>query len=113
MHFRRLLLEQMEKVECGEDPLGVIRDPARTYPMIEIPRERKAHYAGDFLGGSHRLDLRYVREDLRGGHGIGHRHPCSPRENDSRVSPPVVESLLARRANAVVSAGQRCWLKAS
>src|SRR5207253_5782950 len=32
--FRNLLLEQIEKVERGEDPLGVIRDPARNEPFI-------------------------------------------------------------------------------
>jgi 5,5'-dehydrodivanillate O-demethylase oxygenase subunit len=42
--FRQVLLEQMEKVERGEDPLGVIRDPVRNEPMIEIPRESKAHF---------------------------------------------------------------------
>jgi 5,5'-dehydrodivanillate O-demethylase len=37
--FRKLLLENIEKVERGEDPLGVIRDPAKNFPMIEIERE--------------------------------------------------------------------------
>jgi len=37
--YRRMLLEQVEKVERGEDPLGVIRDPAKNEPMIEIERE--------------------------------------------------------------------------
>lgn len=36
--YRNLLLEQAEKVERGEDPLGVIRDPERNR-MIEFPRE--------------------------------------------------------------------------
>lgn len=37
--YRQLLLEQIEKVEAGEDPMVVIRDPARNSPMIEIQRE--------------------------------------------------------------------------
>jgi 5,5'-dehydrodivanillate O-demethylase oxygenase subunit len=37
--YRKLLLENIEKVERGEDPLGVIRDPAVSEPMIEIDRE--------------------------------------------------------------------------
>jgi 5,5'-dehydrodivanillate O-demethylase len=37
--YRNLLLENIEKVERGEDPLGVIRDPAKNWPMIEIHRE--------------------------------------------------------------------------
>jgi hypothetical protein len=28
--YRRMLLEELAKVERGEDPLGVIRDPAKT-----------------------------------------------------------------------------------
>ena len=38
--YRNLLLEQIEKVERGEDPMGVIRDPARNEPYIAIARER-------------------------------------------------------------------------
>lgn len=46
--YRRLLLEQMLLVERGEDPPGVIRDPARD-EIIDIPRERHARYvAGNF-----------------------------------------------------------------
>ena len=36
--YRRMLLENLEKVERGEDPMGVIRDPARNEPMIVISR---------------------------------------------------------------------------
>ncbi|HTE84876.1 MAG TPA: Rieske 2Fe-2S domain-containing protein [Dehalococcoidia bacterium] len=47
--LRSLLYEQMEKVERGEDPLGVLRDPADNL-TIEVPREGKAHYvAGAFV----------------------------------------------------------------
>jgi 5,5'-dehydrodivanillate O-demethylase len=38
--YRTLLMEQMDKVERGEDPMAVIRDPARNTPMISIQRER-------------------------------------------------------------------------
>src|SRR5581483_3006951 len=41
--YRKLLLENIEKVERGEDPMGVIRDPARNTPMISI--ERGTRYA--------------------------------------------------------------------
>ncbi|HEV7666182.1 MAG TPA: Rieske 2Fe-2S domain-containing protein [Chloroflexota bacterium] len=37
--YRNLLLEQMQKVERGEDPMGVIRDPAKNEPHIVIGRE--------------------------------------------------------------------------
>ncbi len=44
--YRRVLEEQLVAVERGEDPLGVIRDPARHRPCIEIPRERVFEYQG-------------------------------------------------------------------
>jgi 5,5'-dehydrodivanillate O-demethylase oxygenase subunit len=40
--FRNLLLEQIEKVERGEEPMGVIRDAARNEPFITIAREKVA-----------------------------------------------------------------------
>lgn len=48
--LRKLLDEQLEKVERGEDPLAVIRDGEKNR-IIEVPRERKAHYVvtGEFL----------------------------------------------------------------
>lgn len=42
--YRRTLLEQLDRVERGEDPLGVIRDPARNAPWIELPIERHLGY---------------------------------------------------------------------
>lgn len=48
--YRRLLLDNAEKVARGEDPLGVLRDPAVNEPMIEIQRERTiARVAGSGL----------------------------------------------------------------
>ena len=52
--YRRLLLENIEKVERGEDPLGVVRDPAKNFPMIEIPRE----HVSDRVAGSAFVDQR-------------------------------------------------------
>src|SRR5579864_8605298 len=40
--YRNLLLEQTEKVERGEDPMGVVRDPARNQPFIRVAREKVA-----------------------------------------------------------------------
>lgn len=45
--FRNLLLEQIEKVERGEDPMGVVRDPAVNEPYIKIGREERALQAFD------------------------------------------------------------------
>lgn len=48
--FRKLLDEQIEKVERGEDPMAVIRDPTKNTPFIKVPREGKAHYVvGEFV----------------------------------------------------------------
>jgi len=40
--YRKMLLEQMERVERGEEPMAVIRDRSENEPMIDIRRERKA-----------------------------------------------------------------------
>jgi 5,5'-dehydrodivanillate O-demethylase len=45
--FRTLLDEQIDKVERGEDPMGVVRDPAKNEPYIKIGRERVALGAFD------------------------------------------------------------------
>ena len=48
--LRKVLEQQIERVEQGEDPLGIVRDPAKNTPMIEIPRERHAYYVvGNFV----------------------------------------------------------------
>jgi 5,5'-dehydrodivanillate O-demethylase oxygenase subunit len=38
--YHKLLFENMDKVERGEDPMGIIRDPAENEPKIVIPREK-------------------------------------------------------------------------
>lgn len=40
--FHNLLLEQLERISNGEDPMGIIRDPAQNEPMIDIRRERRS-----------------------------------------------------------------------
>jgi 5,5'-dehydrodivanillate O-demethylase len=40
--FRNLLLEQIDKVERGEDPMGVIRDRTKNEPFVSIAREEVA-----------------------------------------------------------------------
>ena len=42
--YRRMLLEQIERVERGEDPMGVVRDPALNTPFIQLPLERHVDY---------------------------------------------------------------------
>jgi 5,5'-dehydrodivanillate O-demethylase len=43
--YHQMLLENIEKVERGEDPLAVVRDPAKNEPMIAIKHERVARAA--------------------------------------------------------------------
>ena len=40
--FRNLLLEQIDKVERGEEPMGMIRDRSQNEPFITIGREKVA-----------------------------------------------------------------------
>ena len=40
--FHNLILAEIEKVERGEDPLGVVRDPAVNFPMINVGIEGEA-----------------------------------------------------------------------
>jgi hypothetical protein len=40
--YRQVLKDQIERVERGEEPLGVIRDPTKNR-IIELPRERVHH----------------------------------------------------------------------
>ena len=43
--YRRTLLREIEKVERGEDPLGVVRDPGKNTPWIDLPIEREISFA--------------------------------------------------------------------
>jgi 5,5'-dehydrodivanillate O-demethylase oxygenase subunit len=42
--YRRTLLREIERVERGEDPIGVIRDPAKNTPWINLPLEREVSF---------------------------------------------------------------------
>jgi 5,5'-dehydrodivanillate O-demethylase oxygenase subunit len=57
--FRRLLLEELERVATGGDPLGVVRDPAEN-EMIELPQERNKYGRGNsFLKEA--IEMSHVR----------------------------------------------------
>jgi 5,5'-dehydrodivanillate O-demethylase len=43
--YRKMLLDDIERVERGEDPRGVIRDPAKNTPFIELPIEKHVGYS--------------------------------------------------------------------
>jgi 5,5'-dehydrodivanillate O-demethylase len=57
--YRQLIEEQIRRVEQGEDPMGVIRDPAKNEPMIVVPRE---HFAMKLLDV--RFDLTYSQRPV-------------------------------------------------
>ncbi|HLQ33007.1 MAG TPA: Rieske 2Fe-2S domain-containing protein [Chloroflexota bacterium] len=61
--FRKLLQEQLEKVGRGEDPMGVIRDPAKNNPMLNVPRERQAFFThtGGMVDSPEEDPLAYIR----------------------------------------------------
>ena len=40
MLYRKLLLENVERVERGDDPMGVIRDPDVNWPHIALRGEQ-------------------------------------------------------------------------
>jgi 5,5'-dehydrodivanillate O-demethylase len=42
IQYRRMLLEQLQKAERGEDPMNVFRDPSNNI-SVELPRERVKH----------------------------------------------------------------------
>ncbi|MCL6598131.1 MAG: Rieske 2Fe-2S domain-containing protein [Alicyclobacillus macrosporangiidus] len=57
--FRKLLVEQIQRVEQGLDPMGVIRDPAKN-EFISLPVERKKHHFSEgFESVTMRFQTRY------------------------------------------------------
>jgi 5,5'-dehydrodivanillate O-demethylase len=57
--YRALLEEQMLKVERDEEPMAVVRDPAKNTPMIEISRERNP-----FQVSAASVDMFALRKEL-------------------------------------------------
>ena len=57
--YRRMLIEELERVEAGEDPLGLLRESAENQ-IIELPQEQnKLGGGGAFLGET--LNMSHVR----------------------------------------------------
>jgi 5,5'-dehydrodivanillate O-demethylase len=44
--YRRVLKRELKKMEAGEDPMGVLRDPQRDC-RIDLPNEKKKHHNSD------------------------------------------------------------------
>lgn len=57
--YRRMLKREIKKVQRGEDPIGVIRDPARN-ARIDLPNEKnKKHFRGSFRTFIKRTHMRF------------------------------------------------------
>jgi 5,5'-dehydrodivanillate O-demethylase len=57
--FRKMLQRELKRVEAGEDPMGVVRDPAKN-TVISFPLERdKAHFTDGFASLIRRQQARY------------------------------------------------------
>jgi 5,5'-dehydrodivanillate O-demethylase len=46
MMYRKMLRREMERVEAGEDPLGIIRDPAKNHIEFELEKGKVAYQDG-------------------------------------------------------------------
>lgn len=58
--FRQMIKEQIKKVQNGEDPIGVIRNPAENV-FIELPLEKKKHHYSDgFAAITKRFQTRFA-----------------------------------------------------
>jgi 5,5'-dehydrodivanillate O-demethylase len=44
--YRRVLRRELKNIAAGQDPIGVVRDPARNR-RIDLPNERKKHHNSD------------------------------------------------------------------
>jgi 5,5'-dehydrodivanillate O-demethylase len=58
--YRKVLLENIARVERGEDPMGVIRDPEVNEPMISIRRERTGYTQFWTMDGEERRPDRVI-----------------------------------------------------
>jgi 5,5'-dehydrodivanillate O-demethylase len=64
--YRKILKREIKKVQRGEDPIGVVRDPARN-ERIDLPNEKnKKHFRGSFRTFVKRTHVRFspILEEL-------------------------------------------------
>jgi 5,5'-dehydrodivanillate O-demethylase oxygenase subunit len=64
--YRKILKREIKKVQRGEDPIGVIRDPAKNL-RIDLPNEKnKKHFRGSFRTFIKRTHVRFspILEEL-------------------------------------------------
>ena len=59
IHWRKMLLRELENIEAGRDPLGTIRDPAKN-EIIELPIEHgRAQFEEGFAIMSRKASWRF------------------------------------------------------
>jgi len=69
--YRRTLLQEIERVERGEDPMGVIRDEAKNTPWITLPIEEEISFGFDGVQAS----ATYIAPDLKQAEEPAHTRP--------------------------------------
>jgi 5,5'-dehydrodivanillate O-demethylase oxygenase subunit len=78
--YRRMLLRELDRMERGEDPLGVLRDPAKN-EVIELPLERHKEMQSDGFAKNFRRNTGifspYARDLLS---IFEHGRPAAPNE---------------------------------
>ncbi|MBN9081557.1 MAG: (2Fe-2S)-binding protein [Rhizobiales bacterium 62-17] len=47
--YRRMIMREIEKVQAGQDPIAIFRDPAQNV-RLDLPNERKKHHNSDGFG---------------------------------------------------------------
>jgi 5,5'-dehydrodivanillate O-demethylase len=59
IQFRGMLRRELAKVEAGEDPIGVLRDPAKNERITYAVEKNKVHFADGFESYAARVHNRY------------------------------------------------------
>jgi hypothetical protein len=93
--FRQVLQDEIEKVERGEEPMNVIRDPAKN-AIIELPRERVHH------GGVRQFDRQQGR--VTPSDGTNGTNGTAVRQG-GRPTPPESRELLRRLREEAAARG--------
>jgi hypothetical protein len=52
--YHKLLFDNMETVQHGDDPMAVVRDASKNEPMITMPREHRGYRAFFTVDGEYR-----------------------------------------------------------
>ncbi|HZT07561.1 MAG TPA: Rieske 2Fe-2S domain-containing protein [Chloroflexota bacterium] len=56
--YHKLLFDNIERIERGEEPMAVVRDERKNFPMIQLPRENRGYRAFFTVNGEYREPVR-------------------------------------------------------